>query len=144
MKRPFAVTTLQSVVLCITVWSSIRLYAALSNWDSLAEFAPRPGPLYISISAAFWILNGFALARLFSHPNARASRFAAMYVYGYTAWVWIDRPLFQQPRSNWPFALILTFIFLAFFSLLLLNRNLRNYYHQRETHDQQNTDSNPA
>jgi hypothetical protein len=144
MKRPFAVTTLLSVVLCLTVWNAIRLYAAVSDWDALAEFAPRPGPLYISVTASFWTLSGLALYNFLRHPSARARTFSAMYVFGYTAWAWVDRLLLQQARPNWPFALSMTLTFVILFSLLLFDKNLRNYYLQRETHDQQNTDSNPA
>jgi hypothetical protein len=144
MKRPFAVTTLLSVVLCLTVWNAIRLYAAISDWDALAEFAPRPGPIYIAATASFWIFSGLVLFNFLRRPGARVPRFAAMYVFGYTAWVWMDRLLLQQARPNWPFALSATFVFLAIFSVLLFDKNLRNYYLQRETHDQQNTDSNPA
>jgi len=144
MKRPFAVTTLQSVVLCLTVWNAIRLYAAISDWDALTEFAPRPGPLTISIIASFWTLSGFALYWLLSRPSVRARTFSALYVFGYAVWVWLDRLFLQGPRPNWPFALIMTFAILAIFTALLFNKKLRNYYLQRETHDQQNTDSNPA
>lgn len=144
MKRPFSATTLLSVVLCLTVWNAIRLYAAVSDWDALAEFAPRPGPLYIAATASFWTLSGLALFNFLRRPGIRAPRFAALYVFGYTAWVWMDRLLLQQARPNWLFALSTTLIFVIFFSLLFFDKNLRNYYQQRETHDQQNTDSNPA
>ena len=144
MKRPFAVTTLQSVVLCLTVWNAIRLYAAISDWDALTEFAPRPGPFYITITASFWTLSGLALYWLLSRPSVRARTFSALYLFGYTVWVWLDRLFLQEPRPNWPFALIVTLATLAIFTALLFNKKLRNYYQQRETHDQQKTDSNPA
>lgn len=144
MKRPFTVTTLLFVVLCLTVWNAIRLYAAISDWDALAEFAPRPGPIYITATASFWILSGLALYILLRRPNVRARSFAAIYVFGYAAWAWLDRLLLQESRPNWAFASIATMVFFAIIIALLYNKNLRNYYLQRETHDQQNTDSNPA
>ena len=127
MKRPFAATTLLFMVLCLTAWNSIRLYAALSDWDALAEFAPRPGPLYISITASFWTFGGFALARLILRPSPRARLFAALYFFGYAAWYWADRLLLQAPHSNWPFALAATLLLLAIVCLAVLNRNARNY-----------------
>jgi hypothetical protein len=144
MKRPFSATTLLFVVLCLTAWNAIRLYAAISDWDSLAEFSPRPGPIYIAATASFWILSGLALFNFLRRPNIRAQTFSAMYVFGYIAWAWTDRLLLQQARPNWPFALSMTLAFVILFSLLLFDKTLRNYYQQRETHDQQNTDSNPA
>ena len=144
MKRPFAVTTLLFMVLCLTVWNAIRLYAAVSDWDALAEFSPRPGPIYIAATASFWALSGLVLFNFLRRPGARAPRLAAIYLLAYTIWAWMDRLLLQQPHPNWPFALSLTLVFVIFFSLLLFDRTLRNYYQQRETHDQQNTDSNPA
>ena len=144
MKRPFAVTTLLSVVLCLTTWSAIRLYAAVSDWNALAEFAPRPGPLYIAGTASFWTLSGLALFNFLRRPNARARTFSAIYVFSYTAWVWTDRILLQQARPNWMFALSMMLAFVILFVLLLFDKELRNYYLQRETHDPQNTDPNPA
>ncbi len=144
MKRPFSVTTLLLVVLCLSAWNAIRLYAAVSDWDALAEFSPRPGPLYIAATASFWTLSGLALFNFLRRPNVRAQTFSAMYVFGYIAWVWMDRLLLQQTRPNWPFALSMTLTFVILFSPLLFDKNLRNYYQQRETHDQQNTDSNSA
>ncbi|MBI5934463.1 MAG: hypothetical protein HY867_12210 [Chloroflexi bacterium] len=144
MKRPFAVTTLLFAVLCLTSWNAIRLYAAISDWDSLAEFAPHPGPIYIATTASFWTLSGLALFNFLRRPSARARRFAAIYVFGYTAWAWTNRLLLQEARPNWPFALIATLVFLALFSALLFEKNLGNYFQQRENNDQQNKDSNPA
>ena len=144
MKRPFSATTLLSVVLCLTVWNAIRLYAAVSDWDALAEFAPRPGPPYIAATASFWTLSGLALFNFLRRPNARARTFSAIYVFSYTAWVWTDRILLQQARPNWMFALSMMLAFVILFVLLLFDKELRNYYLQRETHDPQNTDPNPA
>ena len=144
MKRPFSVTSLLWMVLCLTAWNAIRLGASIADWDTLTEFAPRPGPLYISASASFWTLSGLALFGLILRRNVRVPLFSAMYFFGYAAWWWLDRLLLQQARPNWPFAIILTFIFLASASIDIFSRKVKNYFHQRETNDQQDSDSNTA
>ena len=120
--RASPVTTLLWMVLCLTAWNAIRLFAAIANWDLLAEFAPRPGPLYISLSAAFWTLGGAAAWMAIRRPGRRARLAAALYFSGYALWWWTDRLLLQAPRPNWPFALAATIILLALAASLIFNR----------------------
>ncbi|RJP54508.1 MAG: hypothetical protein C4583_02565 [Anaerolineaceae bacterium] len=144
MKRPFAVTTLLFLVLCLTVWNAIRLYAAIADWDALTEFAPRPGPLYISITASFWTLSGVVLWMALRRRNPRSRSYFAIYVLGYTLWWWADRLLLQITSPNWPFAAGLTVFLLGVITLDLFNKKATSYFRQRETHEQTPTDSNPA
>ena len=144
MDRPSPVTTLVWMVLCLTAWNAIRLFAAVADWNLLAEFAPRPGPLYISLSAAFWTLGGVAAWRAIRRPSRRARLAAALYLSGYTLWWWADRLLLQVPRPNRPFALAATVVLLALAASLIFNRKTIAYFQQRETHDQTHTDQDPA
>jgi hypothetical protein len=36
---------------------------------------------------------------------------------GYSVWYWIERLVWQEPRPNWPFAVILNLIVLGIFSV---------------------------
>lgn len=139
MKRPASVTTLLWMVLCLTAWNAIRLYAALADWTVLAEFAPRPGPLYIFGSASLWTFGGAALWLGFRNRSPRARAAAPWMLAAYTAWWWLDRLLLQQPNPNWPYALIVTIILLAFTATLLYHPRTKDYFRQRETHDPEPT-----
>ncbi len=139
-KRPSSVTSLLFVVLCLTTWNALRLFASIADWDVLAEFAPRPGPLYIAASASFWTLGGLALWRAIRRRQPRAHLAVAAFLVGYAAWWWADSLLLQQANPNWPFALALTILLLALAASYIFNRKTINYFNQRETHEQTPTD----
>ncbi|MBV6466768.1 MAG: hypothetical protein DYG87_03810 [Anaerolineae bacterium CFX3] len=128
MKRPGAVTTLLFMVLCLTAWNAVRLYASIADWDTLADFAPRPGPIYIAVTASAWTLGGLVLFDLFRRRSARARLFALAYFLGYAAWWWLDRLLLQQPQPNGPFALAATLTLLAILCMALLNKKARKWF----------------
>lgn len=132
------------LVLCLTVWNTVRLGASIADWELLAEFAPRPGPLYITASASLWTLGGLAVWIAIRRRHPRAQSFIAIYFIGYAMWWWADRLLLQQAQPNWPFAIALTIILLALAAFDVVNRKATAYFHQRETHEQTTTDSNPA
>lgn len=135
MKRPFAVTTLLWMVLFLVTWNTIRAFAALDNWTVLKEFAPRPGPVYIFISASFWAVSGFALWRALRHRRVTSARKPLAYLLGYALWWWADRLIFSGPGVNWPFTLSLTLLLCAFTIALSFHPRTKEYFTQRETHD---------
>lgn len=127
-------------VLILTAWNAIRLGASIADWNLLAEFAPRPGPLYIAASASFWTLGGIALWIMLCRRISRSQRASAIFMLGYAAWWWADRLLLQTPNPNWPFALVLTIVLLALTAADIFNRKTTNYFSQRETREQTTTD----
>jgi hypothetical protein len=137
--RPTPVTTLMWMVLSLTAWNAIRFGAGLVQWKTLVEFAPRPGPLYILLSAAVWTLGWAALwIRLRrGQPHTRAA--TIWMSLAYAAWWWLDRLLLQQPRPNSLFAAIVTVFLLVFVASLLYQNNTTDYFRQREKHDPEPT-----
>ncbi|HEY6071847.1 MAG TPA: hypothetical protein VIV15_00275 [Anaerolineales bacterium] len=97
----------------------MRLWTAITWRNRLAEFASRPGPIYIGASGAVWVAAGiFSLWCMWSgKPWTR--RLLAGLTIAYSAWFWVDRLLLQQAQSNWPFLLILNVlaVILVFFTL---------------------------
>lgn len=135
-KRPSNVTSLLLLVLTLTVWNAIRLGTSIADWDVLLEFAPRPGPWYIALSAAFWALSGAALYIALQRQNPRASAFTAAFALGYAAWWWIDRLFLQEPRTNGTFAAFVTVFLLTYSAILLYHPRTKEYLRQRERHEQ--------
>lgn len=126
-KRPGSVTSLLFVVLTLTTWNAIRLGAAIADWSALTEFAPRPGPRYIVLTASFWTLSGLTTWTAIRRRHPRARSLFAAYVLGYTLWWWADRLLLQNANPNWPFALGLTIILLGVASLDFFNKKAITY-----------------
>lgn len=143
-KRPSSVTSLLFVVLCLTAWNAIRLGASIADWDALAEFAPRPGPLYIALTASFWTFGGLASWTMIRRRSPRAQIATAAYVLGYAAWWWADRLLLREPQPNSAFAIALTVMLLALVALNIFNRKTTKFFRQREPHEQTHTDPDPA
>jgi hypothetical protein len=125
-------------VLILALWNLFRFGSALANWLVLAEFAPRPGPLYIAVTAAFWTLACLAVWTAFRRRNLHAQGFYGLLLLGYAAWWWADRFfLFAQPRPNLPFAAVITGIVLLDVIFNFFNPAVTSYFTKRESHDQQ-------
>jgi hypothetical protein len=128
-------------VLILALWNMFRLFAALANWSTLQEFAPRPGPWYVALTASFWTLACFAAWMAIRRRYVHAQGVYALTLYGYAAWWWADRLFFfQQPRTNGPFAITVTIIFLIAIAADFFSPRATAYFTQRETYDQPPTD----
>ena len=49
---------------------------------------------------------------------------------GYTVWYWCERLIWQNPRPNWPFAVIVNLILIVF--ILFTTRSMSREAHERE------------
>jgi hypothetical protein len=140
-RRPFGVTLLVWMVLILSVWGAIRLFAALRWWDILYEFDARLSPLYLSITGAGWILAGCTL--LWSIRSRRAwVRWAILVSIG--LWLveyWIERLFFQASRANLPFMSVLSTLLLILTIAITFNRSTRYFFTRSEKHEQPNEDT---
>ena len=143
-QRPFSVTLLLWMVLSLSAWGAIRLFAAWRWWDVLYEFKASLSPLYLSITGVIWGVAGVVL--LWSIWSGKAwSRMAILAsVLLWLAEYWIERLFFQSPRANLPFALILSALLLAVTFASILNRNTKYFFTKSEEHEQSNEHSAPA
>lgn len=143
-QRPFSVTLLLWMVLSLSAWGAIRLFAALRWWDVLYEFNASLSPLYLLITGVLWGVAGVAL--LWSIWSGKAwSRMAILIsILLWLAEYWIERLFFQIQRANLPFALILSALLLAVTFASTLNRHTKNFFTQSEEHEQSNEHSAPA
>lgn len=126
---PFRVTALVWMVLWFMLWNAVRLWTAIAWRGRLAEFAPKPGPLYIGASGAFWIAAGLFILWSFWHTKPWTRRLILGSAIAYTAWYWADRLGLQQSHPNWPFLaiinlLVLIHIFWALNSSFFAERGL--------------------
>jgi hypothetical protein len=137
-KRPFGVTLLLWLVLSLTAWGAVQLFAALRWWDVLNEFGARLSPLYLSITGAGWVVAGAALLwGLFSgKPWTRwaipVSIFLRLMEY------WIERTFFESPRENLLFALMASILLLTITFVSAMNRKTRKFFIKSEEYEQPN------
>ena len=143
-KRPFGVTLFLWLVLILSAWGAIRLFATLRWWHVLYEFDARLSPLYLSIMGAGWVIAGGVL--LWNIWSGKAwARWAIPVSIG--IWLleyWIERLFFQSPRANLPFALIASALSLILTLTITLNRNTKNFFMKSEEHEQPNEDTTAA
>ena len=141
-KRPAPVTILLWLVFSLIVWNAIRFGSSIVNWELLADFAPLPGPAYITGSGSFWILCGLGTWILLRRRNPRAHLATAAFAIAYMIWWWADRLFLQQhAQANWSFSLALTGIVLILSIFLIFHRITISYFRQRERHERTTSDS---
>jgi hypothetical protein len=137
-KRPFGVTLLLWLVLTLSAWGAVRLFAALRWWDVLNEFGARLSPLYLSITGAGWtVVGGVLLWSLFSgKPWIRWAIPVSilLWLIGY----WTERIFFESSRANAYFALIASILLLTVTLVSTLNRRTRKFFIRSEEYEQPN------
>jgi hypothetical protein len=117
-RRPTSVTLLALFVLGLAFWNGLRLVQAIIFWSILVEYQAAPGPLYAAIGGGVWLLAGLSIVWGMWQGKVWAWFAALGGLAGYVLWYWFDRLVLQEPHSNWPFALVSTFISILFFSVL--------------------------
>ena len=143
-KRPFGVTLFLWMVLSLSAWGAIRLFAALRWWDVLYEFDARLSPLCLFITGAGWVLAGGIL--LWSLWSGKKWAHWAIPI-SISLWLveyWIERLFFQSPRANLPFALFASALLLILIITITLNRNTKVFFVKSEEHEQPNEDTTSA
>ncbi len=137
-KRSFGVTLLIWLVLSLSVWGLVRLLAALRWWDVLYEFDAHLSSLYLSITGAGWVVvGGVLLWGIFS--GKWWTRFAIpISIFLWLMEYWIERILFESPRANLSFALIVSILLLTVILVSAFNRRTREFFIGSEEHEQPN------
>jgi hypothetical protein len=140
-KRPFGVTLLLWLVLSLSAWGVVRLFAALRWWDVLNEFGASLSPLYLSITGTGWAVAGIVLlwglfsGKLWTRLAIPISVF--LWLIGY----WIERMFFEWPRANLPFALMASILLVLLTLVSAFNRKTKKFLMRSEEHEQPNEDT---
>lgn len=105
------------IFLYLTILGCLRLQQALLDWDLLVKYGTTPGPLYPAISGALWGLMGLAAVVLLYLRQNWARRIVFGLALTFAATYWLDFLLLSRGAEemvNWPFALALTLLGLAY------------------------------
>jgi len=114
-KRPFRVTLSAWLVLFLTAWNAVRLWTVVTWWDELVDSSVTPPPIITATSGAFWFIIGLSLFWGILMGRAWAGKMLVLSAAGYSGWYWFERLAWQEPRPNWPFAIMLNLIVLVLF-----------------------------
>lgn len=130
-RRSFRVTLSLWLVLFLTAWNVIRLWTSIAWRETLLEFAAKPGPVVAAIASTVWTITGVVLLLGMAQGKAWAGKMLMGAAAGYSVWYWIERLVWQEPRPNWPFAVIFNLILLVL--IFFTNKSLT-----RESYDREN------
>jgi hypothetical protein len=112
--RPFRETLSLWLVLFLTAWNVIRLWTSIAWRKTLMEFAAKPGPVVSALAGALWTITGIVLFWSIMQRKEWAGKMLMGAAAGYSVWYWIERLIWQEPRANWPFAVIFNLVLLIF------------------------------
>ena len=141
LKRPFGVTLLLWMVLSLSAWGAVRLFAALRWWDVLTEFDARLSPLYLSITGAGWVvaggvlLSGMLMVKAWAPPAILTSFLLWLIEY------WIERVFYQSFRANLLFVVMGSIIGIIVVAAAASLRSTKLFFIRSEEHEQ--PDENP-
>jgi hypothetical protein len=125
-KRPFRVLCLALIALFAATWNVLRFGETIFFWKTLDQYGGHP--LYIAISASFWIIAGLVIASGLWLGQAWGWAATLAGIIGYTTWYWFDRLVVQEPPANWSFVLIVNIIFLLILLPILLSFKTRRFF----------------
>jgi hypothetical protein len=135
-RRPFGVTLLLWLVLCLSAWGLLRLAGALRWWDVLYENGARFSPLYLSVTGAGWAVAGIVLLWSIFSIKRWANMAIPLSISVWLAGYWIERIFFQGPRSNLVFTIAATVLVLTVTWISAFHRKTKNYLTKSEEHEQ--------
>lgn len=129
-KLPLSATLCVWLVLMVTAWNGLRLWTAPAWQKTLVEFSTNPGPVYVAVSGAVWVVVGLTLAWSLMLGKARAGKMLVAAATGYTFWYWSERLIWPAPHPNWPFAIAVNLILLVF--IFFTNKSLTREAYERK------------
>lgn len=132
------------MVLILSVWGAVRLFAALRWWDMLSEFGSSLSPLYLSITGAGWVVAGGVLISAIFRRQGWARPGAVAFILLWLIEYWIERIFFQAQRANLPFALTLSILTVIISWILAFLPGTQSFFAKSEAHEQPVEKSNTA
>ncbi|MEW6404601.1 MAG: hypothetical protein AB1649_22620 [Chloroflexota bacterium] len=130
-RLPLRVTLTVWLVLFLTAWNALRFFTALAWRDVLLEFSASPPPWVATLLGGVWTVAGCILLWGILWEKPWAGRMLIGAAAGYSAWYWIERLLWQEPRPNWLFAVILNLVLILFF--LFAKRSMTREAYERKS-----------
>jgi len=127
--QPLPVTIASVFVLCITVWSGIRAWTAITDWELLSRF--RATPNYTFATGILWLIVGIALTVALLKGSRIAPTCGLILSVSYVLWYWIDRLVIQtSPTTNITFSIVVSIIGLVIFNANLFWPSSRAFFEE--------------
>jgi hypothetical protein len=134
--RPRRVILLVLFALLLGTCNAIRLGQTINFWQPLEEYGTNNETTSLAISGAIWMIVPFIAATGLWRGKKWSWYLAVFCIAGYATWILLERLVFQQPHSNWPFSIIITLTLTSIVIILLISRKTIAYFSiQRTSHE---------
>ena len=107
MKRPFPVTLSIWLVLILASWNALRAWTSIAWQDVLTEFSVQMPPTLSAFASTLWLIIGITILMGVWQKKAWSKNLLLGAAAGYTVWVWSERLVWQNPRQNILFVVII-------------------------------------
>lgn len=131
MKRPFSVTLTLWLVLILASWNALRAWTSIAWQEVLVEYSAHLPPTISAIVGTIWFIIGFILVWSIWKKKAWSIKLLIWAAAGYTVWVWGERLIWQNPRPNTPFAIVVNLVCLTI--IYFASKSLSREAHERNT-----------
>lgn len=112
MNRSISVTLTLWLVLILVIWNIIKAWTWMIWQDVLIEFSVRANP-FINVGVSIiWVIAGIILVWGILQKKVWSVKMLPALAAGYTVWFWSERLIWQNPRTNTIFAIIVNLIIL--------------------------------
>ncbi len=124
MKRPFPVTLTVVLVLMLAVWNALRAWTSIRWQETLVEFGSNISPVLSAAFGVLWFVIGIVVLIGIWQRKPWSGKMLIGAAAGYTVWAWSGRFLWQTPRPDIVFTIIINLacLVLIYFTSKLLTR----------------------
>lgn len=134
MKRPFPVTLTLWMVLSMIIWNAVRAWTSLAWSEILNEFSITPAPIVGGMVGGIWAVIGAILYWGIWQKKAWSVKMLPGVAAGCTVWYWGERLMWQNPRPNLTFAVIVNLMILIV--VIIAIKSLSREAYERKSENQ--------
>jgi hypothetical protein len=134
MKRPMIVTFVLWSVLFFSAWNALKAWTAIAWRDVLLEYSAQMPPTLTAGMSLLWFIIGMVAAWGIWQKKTWSAKWLPGAAAGYTAWYWVERLVWQNPRPNTVFAILATLAGLLL--VIIASKSLSREAYERNTENQ--------
>ena len=137
-RRPILLTLILWVFVLWTVLGWLRFFGTLNNQALISEFLPDWLFWYLLTAGLIWGLAGIPVLWGLAFGSGWTIKLIPLAAVIYPLVYWVERLFFwQNPegRSNWPFMLLLTVVWLGMVVWVMRSEKVRRYFDHSKKKD---------
>ncbi len=129
-RRPFSVTVFSALVLILSVYSFVRFYLALDQWDFLSQLSGF-FPAYVGLSGLVWGFVNLGVFWFIIHVKRYSRWLIFFWLFAFSVYFWVDRLLISANRvkmESWSFAILVNILLFLLVFFFLTRPKVKRYF----------------